>query len=277
MIYIKSEYKSLFAKFKSIDDFMRIEIDIVRNFKNRTTGRFEVKGQGFYIKKHFGCGLSAVIDEFSHIRKPHIGAKHELSALDKLKSLGIDTMSVVAFGQDGKFLPNQRSFLVTKELTNVQSLEEICRDWSIKPPSIKFKRTLIKQVASIAKKLHDNNINHRDFYICHFLLDISNGISEYESRKLKLFLIDLHRAQMRSKLPFRWRVKDIGSLYFSVLDIGIARNDIYCFIRVYAGKSLRKTFTQDKRFWKAVQKRAIKTYRRNFGKSPVLITGTNSQ
>jgi heptose I phosphotransferase len=276
MIYIKPEYKNLFAEFKSINDFLKIDINVVRDFKNRKTGRFEIEGQGFYIKKHFGCGLSAVIDELLHIRKPHIGASHERSALDKLESLGIDTMSVVAFGQEGKSLQSQRSFLVTKELTNVQSLENICRDWSVNPPSLKFKRALIEQVASIAKKLHDNGINHRDFYICHFLLDIAGGAAEYENCKPKLFLIDLHRAQIRRKLPFRWRVKDIGGLYFSVLDIDITRNDIYYFIRVYTGESLRKTFTQDKRLWEAVQKRAIKTYRKEFGKSPVLTTGTNS-
>jgi heptose I phosphotransferase len=276
MIYIRSEYKNLFADFKSVDDFLRIDIDIVRNFKNRITGHFEIGGQGFYIKKHFACGLAVVLDELSHIRKPHISAGHERAALDKLKALGIDTMSVVAFGQDGKSLSSQRSFLVTNELTNVQSLEDICRDWPVKPPPTKFKLALINRVASIAKKMHDNGMNHRDFYICHFLLDIAGGAAEYENRIPKLFLVDLHRAQIRPQLPFRWRVKDIGGLYFSALDIGITRNDIYRFIRIYTGKSIRETFKQDKRFWKAVRKRAIKTYRRDFSKSPVLIIGNNS-
>ena len=270
MIYIRSEYKSLFGDFKSVDDFLQIDVDIVRNFKNRITGYFEIGGKGFYIKKHFACGLAVVLDELSHIRKPHIGAGHERAALDKLKALGIDTMSVVAFGQDGKSLPSQRSFLVTNELTNVLSLEDICRNWPVKPPPMKFKRALINQVASIAKKIHDNGMNHRDFYICHFLLDIAGGVAEYENCIPKLFLIDLHRAQIRPKLPFRWRVKDIGSLYFSAMDIGITRNDIYRFIRIYTGKYIRETFKQDKRFWKAVRKRAIKTYRREFGKLPVL-------
>ncbi len=272
MISIKSKYKKLFADFKSIDDFLQIDIDIVRIFKNRTTGYFEISGHGFYIKKHSACGTAAILKELLHLRQPQIGAVHEKAALEKLKTIGIDTINVVAFGQDGKLLSRQRSFLVTKEQTNVLSLETICRDWPAKPPSVKFKFGLITQVASIAKKMHDAGMNHRDFYICHFLLDITGGAVEFENRTPRLFLIDLHRAQIRSKIPIRWRIKDIGGLYFSAMDIGLTRNDIYRFIRIYTGKSLRETFEQDKYFWKSVQNRAIRTYSREFDRTPKLIT-----
>ncbi len=270
MIFINSKYKNILSNFKSVDDFLRIDIDIVRNFKNRSTGRFEISGHGFYIKKHFPCGLKPILKDLLHFRKPQIGAAHEKKALEKLNTLGIDTMKVAAFGQEGKLPSKQRSFLVTDELKNVLSLENICQDWPVKPPSAKFKHGLITQVASISKKMHDAGMNHRDFYICHFLLDISGEPAEYLNSNPKLFLIDLHRAQIRPKLPARWRIKDIGGLYFSAMDIGLTRNDIYRFIRIYTGKPLHETFEQDKNFWKAVLKRAIKTYRREFGRSPIL-------
>ena len=104
MIYIHPDYSELLGRFHSIDDFLNIDIDIVRNFKNRKTGRFEINGKGFYIKKHFECGLGAVLDELFHLRKPHIGAGHECSVLNKLHTIGIETMTVVAFGQEGKRL-----------------------------------------------------------------------------------------------------------------------------------------------------------------------------
>lgn len=275
MIFIKTEYEKLFAGFKSVDDFLRIEIDIVRKFKNRTTGRFEISGQGFYIKKHFPCGITMTLTELLHFRKAQIGAAHEKAALEKLQAIGIDTMSIVAFGQDGNSPFNQKSFIVTRELVNVTSLEDICRNWPVKPPPPKFKHNLINHVALIAKKMHDNGMNHRDFYICHFLLDTTGGAAKYEKNVPKLLLIDLHRAQIRKILPFRWRVKDIGGLYFSAMDIGLNRNDLYRFIRTYTGKSLHETFREDYIFWKSVRKRAIKTYRKQFGKSPALITESN--
>ncbi|MHC4950381.1 MAG: lipopolysaccharide core heptose(I) kinase RfaP [Planctomycetota bacterium] len=270
MIYIHPDYSELFSSFRSIDDFLGIDIEIVRDFKNRKTGRFEIDGKGFYIKKHFECGLGAVLDELLHLRKPHMGAGHERLVLDRLHDVGIKTMQVAAFGQEGKTLPRQRSFLITEELTQVESLEDVCAKWPMRNPPAEFKKTLIRQVAEIAKNLHDNGLNHRDFYICHFLLDISNQEGEYDKQPPKLFLIDLHRAQQRSCVPFRWRVKDIGGLFFSALDIGLTRSDFFRFMCLYTGKSLRQTFQEDLRFWKAVKERAIKTYRKDFGKSPSL-------
>lgn len=266
MIYIYPDYSELFGSFRSIDDFLGIDIETVRDFKNRKTGRFEVDGKGFYIKKHFECGFAAVLDELLHLRKPHIGAGHERFVLDRLHDIGIKTMHVAAFGQEGKTLLKQRSFLVTDELTHVKSLEDICAEWPSKKPVFAFKKALIRQIAQIAKKLHHNGINHRDFYICHFLLDISN--CDYEKQPPTLFLIDLHRAQQRSHVPFRWRVKDIGGLFFSALDIGLTRSDYFRFMCLYTGKPLRQTLQEDLRFWKAVRDRAVKTYRRDFGKLP---------
>ncbi len=268
MIEICKDYKELFKQYHSVDDFLKIDIDTVRDFKNRKTGRFEIDGKGFYIKKHFACGHMAVLDELFHLRKPHIGAIHESHALDRLTEIDIDTMEVIAFGVEGNTLAGQRSFLVTKELTDIESLEDICGKWKASPPYVIFKRAILNRVAEIAAIIHQAGLNHRDFYICHFMLDIAG---EYLNRSPKLFLIDLHRAQQRKEVPFRWRVKDISGLYFSAMDIGLNRNDVFRFMKIYTGKSLKETLSEDKAFWRAVQNRAIRTYRRDFGKSPLLI------
>ncbi|MBN2375448.1 MAG: lipopolysaccharide core heptose(I) kinase RfaP [Sedimentisphaerales bacterium] len=273
MIYIHPDHSDLFSRFHTVDDFLKIDIDIVRDFKNRKTGRFEMGGRGFYIKKHFECGLGAVLDEFFHLRKPHIGAEHERIVLDKLHTLGIDTMQVAAFGREGKTLTHQRSFLVTEELTHVQSLEAVCGQWPTTPPPAAFKKALIGQIARIAKILHSNGLNHRDFYLCHFLLDTTDQTDNYQKNPPKLFLIDLHRAQQRSFVPLRWRIKDIGGLYFSAMDIGLTKTDLLRFMSLYAGKPLRQTLQEDKSFWQAVQQRALRTYRKEFEKLPTLTNG----
>ena len=268
MIDIYPDYTALFSGLRSIDDFLTIDFEIVRDFKNRKTGRFEMGGQGFYIKKHFECGWGAVLDELFHLRKPHIGAGHERAVLDKLHTLGIETMTVAAFGQEGKTLIGQRSFLVTEELVNIRSTAKVCAKWPTRPPTAAYKKALLKKIAAIAKKLHKNGINHRDFYLCHFLMDVSESAETGEKQSPKLFLVDLHRAQHRPAVPFRWRVKDIGGLYFSAMDIGLTRNDLFRFMQLYTGKTLRQTLRQDRRFWKAVRRRAVWTYRRDFGRNP---------
>lgn len=266
MIYIHPDHSTLFSQFHTVDDFLKIDIDIVRDFKNRKTGRFEMGGKGFYIKKHFDCGPAAVLDELFHLRKPHIGAEHERIVLDKLHTIGIETMQVAAFGQEGKTLASQRSFLVTEELTHVKSLEALCGQWPTTPPPAALKKSLIGLVARILKTLHNNGLNHRDCYLCHFLLDTTGKADDYQQRKQKLFLIDLHRAQQRSRVPLRWRVKDIGGLYFSAMDIGLTQSDLFHFMCLYTDKPLRQTLREDKRFWEAVQQRALKTYRKESAK-----------
>ncbi|MST95429.1 MAG: hypothetical protein EXS33_09230 [Pedosphaera sp.] len=42
---------------------------------------------------------------------------------------------------------------------------------------------------------------------------------------MELFVIDLHRAQLRDRVPARWLVKDLGGLLFSALDCGLTRRD----------------------------------------------------
>ena len=263
MIYIREDAQDLFKAFSTLDDFMQLEVNLVRDFKNRKTGHFKLGKKTFYIKKHFAAGLTAILSELFHLRKPHIGAAPEKSAIERITTLGLDTMKVVAFGQNNASIANQKSFLITEEITNTQSLEDICKHWPSNPPSESLKLSLIKKVANIAKTLHDNGMNHRDFYICHFLLDNSDAS--------KLYLIDLHRLQQRPTLPLRWRVKDIGGLYFSAMDIGLTRRDFLRFIRHYTGQSLRQNFSQNKRFWQNVHQRALTTYKKDFGRSPNLV------
>jgi heptose I phosphotransferase len=78
--------------------------------------------------------------------------------------------------------------------------------------------------------MHRAGVNHRDCYICHFLLHTDKPVSASE---LRLSLIDLHRAQIHPSLPLRWRNKDLAGLYFSALNIGLTRRDKLRFLKGY--------------------------------------------
>jgi heptose I phosphotransferase len=96
---------------------------------------------------------------------------------------------------------------------------------------------LIELLANVSKTMHDAGINHRDYYICHFLLEKETLATPAEP---DCYLIDLHRAQMRKTVPERWAVKDIVGLYFSAMDIGLSKRDCLRFMRIYSGKTLRQ-------------------------------------
>ncbi len=82
--------------------------------------------------------------------------------------------------------------------------------------------------------MHGGGVNHRDFYICHFLLHLP-----VDARAPRLSLIDLHRAQVRRSTPRRWRDKDLAALYFSALEIGLTQRDRLRFLKTYFARPLR--------------------------------------
>jgi heptose I phosphotransferase len=125
---------------------------------------------------------------------------------------------------------------VTEELAPTVSLEDYSLDWASHPPP-SLKRALIARVAETARRMHAAGVNHRDFYICHFLLHLDPPPT---AERLRLSLIDLHRAQVRPpEHARRWRDKDLAALYFSALDIGLTRRDLLRFLAAYFARPLR--------------------------------------
>src|SRR5262249_14357056 len=146
-----------------------------------------------------------------------------------------------------------RSFILMEELEDTISLEDLCKNWRQSPPAFTFKRKLLENVAHIAKTLHENGLNHRDFYLCHFLLKREHLRKEH----LTLYLIDLHRTQIRSNTPARWIMKDLAGLYFSCKEIGLTKRDLYRFLQAYRNKNLRDIFNAEKTFWQKVENRGM--------------------
>jgi heptose I phosphotransferase len=244
-------------RWQSVDPFWHVfhlQGTIYREQPGRKTLRFIEENEPYFVKCHFGVGWKEIFKNLLQGRLPILGAKNEFLAIERLKKFGF-VPEVVGYGWRGINPANQQSFLITKELSFTISLEDFCHDWPFCPSPLKLKWALIRKLADIARNIHEQGVNHRDFYLCHFLLDITGGSELLDPKELHIYLIDLHRAQLRKKVPWRWRVKDIAGLYFSAMDLGLTQHDLWRFIMTYnSGKPLR--------FWRAVRKRAIKLYRK---------------
>lgn len=252
-----------FEKIKAING------KVVRAKEGRKTQRFEIDGQGFYCKYHGGIGWKEIVKNLLQLKLPVVGASNEWLAINRLHKLNLDTLSAVAYGKQGINPARQESFLVTEELTGTLSLAVFAEQWPQTPPPFALKKALIEKVANIAGDIHRHGINHRDLYICHFLLDIAAGEQNINAEAVRLFLVDLHRAQIRSKVPDRWLVKDVGSIYFSAMDVGLTRRDIYRFIKAYTQQPLREALSEHTAFWQRVRQRATRLYIRDWKRPPV--------
>ncbi len=256
---IHAELENVFSKTDhSFERMMSLQGEVYRELEGRSTQRIAIGNQSYFIKKHQGVGWREIIKNLLQCRLPVISAKNEYIALKKLSEWNIPAPEIAAYGYQGVNPANLRSFIITKELPKHISLEDFCKHWSSCPPSFNFKKKLIKEMAAIARTLHTQGMNHRDFYICHFLLDVSNLINS----KIKLYLIDLHRAQLRKQTPPRWVIKDLAGLYFSSKEVGLTERDMLRFIIEYHNKPLKKVFNKELSFWLKVKKRGDKLYKR---------------
>lgn len=242
---------------------MALQGSCFRHQKGRMTQRLDLGAKSYFIKQHHGVGWKEIIKNILQGRWPVLGAKNEWQAIERLQQLDVPVPKLVAYGQKGWNPARLKSFVLMEELAPIISLESLCRDWKQNPPCFALKQKILAEVARIARTLHENGINHKDFYICHFLLDISAGLQALRNHDIRLFLIDLHRAQIRRLTPERWIIKDLGGLYFSSMDIGLTKRDIFRFMKIYRAKSLRKIVASETEntFWQKVKVRGQQLYR----------------
>ncbi len=265
------------AALNNVDDvfhyLMHLKGEVRKEMNGRRTLRFSLGDKHYYLKAHSGIGWREVFKNLLQLRWPVIGARNEWLAIQRLQDLGIHTMTLVGYGRQGLNPAAQRSFVITEELENTRSLEDVCAEWRIQKPAttdqIRLKRALVQRIATIARVLHQSGVNHRDFYLCHFLLEVSQGLPAIPSDMARLYVIDLHRVQLRRHTPRRWIIKDIAALYFSSMDIGLTRRDLYRFIAVYSDTSLRVALQDNTRYWNKIRSRARTLYRSFHGRDPL--------
>ena len=260
-IDLREPFAGLWSGRDVFAEVFALEGEVFRNVKNRRTFRIEAGGRGFFVKIHRGVGWREIFKNLFQFKLPVTGAGNEYRALTALKKLQIPTMEIAAFGERNFNPAGKESFLITEELTDVISLEELAQKEQI-PPELKCR--LIRALALSAGEMHRAGINHRDCYICHYLLKKDSA----DLHIPQLHVIDLHRAQIRKHLPFRYQVKDVAGLFFSSLDVPLSRRDVWRFIRLYSGRKLKNELTENKKFWQTVYRTALKLYCKEFKKLP---------
>ncbi|MGK0402777.1 lipopolysaccharide core heptose(I) kinase RfaP [Alcanivorax borkumensis] len=242
--------------------------EVFRAREGRRTLRFYGNGRSYFLKYHGGIGWKEIFKNLSQGKLPVLGAMDEVKAIDAVRAAGLDTMTVAAFGSKGMNPASVKSFVVTDDLVDTLSLEDVGEQWvSQGHTPVVFKRALIAKVGHIARTMHGAGINHRDFYLAHFLMPESDV--KQQNVDGPMYLIDLHRSQVRSTVPRRWQIKDLGGLYFSTARFGMTRRDLLRFVRAYTGLPLRQAL-DDFRLWEAVRREAEKIYRRYFEVEPEL-------
>ena len=261
-MFIDDELKDFFAESDVFEKAFAINGEVFRNVKNRKTMRFSHNGKNYFVKLHKGVGWKEIFKCLSMFKRPVLGAENEYMAIRLLEILEIPTMKCRAFAKRGTNPAKQESFIITDELQGKIPLEDFCRDWKTNPPPSSLKNRIIDTLAMTCAQMHFAGMNHRDCYICHFLLDEK---MLQEENKISLCVLDLHRAEIRARVPRRLQIKDVAGIFFSSMDAGLKKRDALRFIAVYS-----KYGHLDPKFWGDVLKTAVKLYRKEWNREPEL-------
>lgn len=263
MIFLSSPFKEAWKDKDPFEEIKKIEGAIYRQVLNRSTTRFEFAGQVFYIKFHTGSSLREILKNLVCLKLPVLGARNEYLAISKLHELNVNTMEVVAFGERGLSPFGRESFIITKELSPTIDLLAYCLQWRETPPSYQHKRAVIAEVADMLRRIHEGGVNHRDCYLVHFLVDLAVK----DPLRPRLFLIDLHRAQIRRRTPRRWRNKDLVELYYSSKRVGFSLKDYFYFLMKYKqSDSLRDILWEERYLISGLERKSERIERRSIRK-----------
>jgi len=235
----------------SFEELINLPSTVYRDVPGRKTFRFEHEGQAYFAKCHSGIGWREILKNLIQFKLPVISAKTEERAIERANNLGVKTPEVAGFSQQGFNPAKIKSFIITRELRDMPSLEETF-------PTVASERfAVIKNIAKISRNLHQGNMVHRDLYLCHFLRDEKD-----------LYLIDLHRAKFIRFRKQRWILNDLAKLYFSCMSMPFNQRDVLRFLKAYYEAPLRNILSERGNELGYISNRAETIYERDFGQKP---------
>ncbi len=223
---------------------MNLQGKAFRDVPGRKTMQIAIGDKSYFIKQHFGVGWGEIVKNLSTFKLPILSAMTEVKAIEKLDAIGIATTPLVAYGQRGCSPASMQSFVMTEDLGDILTLEDVGKAWLESAPDMGCRADVFKDIAQLASKLHAAGLCHRDFYLCHFILKKT----EFERGNLNLHLIDLHRVLQGQPSHGATVMKDMAGLYFSMLQIGLTAADFSVIKQHY--------LLQTDAFWAKVEERA---------------------
>lgn len=239
-LIINDTYRPLLAQNKLLDFntlmHYRNGTSVKQVRKERSTVKLmlnDTKGMvGAYLKRYHTPLITTVTDRLLHFSSPRT-ALDEWNTIRAFHRLGLPTMTHLAVGLPQFAGLQKNSFLLTREIEGIERLDHyLPRNFS--PPlhtgQIKEKRSLLKELAQLVKRLHHLGFNHRDLYLCHIL------VKKVTPHTWEIYFADLHRVDYRKKVRLRWKVKDLAALNYSADRNSITRTDRLRFIKYYLGE-----------------------------------------
>ncbi len=194
-------------------------------------------GLRLYLKRH-SEPLSWLHDAAGSLKPKNRKGEglEEFETYCDFRKRGLATAVPVAGGTK-KVSSTLRSFLITLDFSPLFSLEEIILK---QPDQLKTaaneqrRKNILAAIARYARHMHESGINQKDFNATHILMD------DLDSPVPAIVLFDLQHVDRKISSRFRWPVKALAELNFSLPESIFSEQD-----RIYLFHIYKKTTSLD--------------------------------
>jgi hypothetical protein len=235
----------------------------IKQKKDRYILRMEIidndKSRIFYLKRHNEV-RSGILEMFGVLCTER-GASPGMSEfinLCQFREHGIPTAVPVAAGERRTGFGRYESFLLTESFLPYICLEEIIINHPEKLQGAEGrvrKERLIKAIALLARKLHDQGFNHCDFNSTHVLVGPERGNGEFD-----LALFDLQRIDRKKWLRLKWFIKTMAHLSFTMTEPLFSDQDRLLLFQTYKDTSNLELIDRFQLIWIRKKMQKIKRH-----------------
>ncbi len=207
----------------------RIRLELCDNVGDKGAGCNQKEPRIYYLKRFHKPPFREQLRRMRESRITMSSAWREVHFIKVLTLLGIPAARSVAFGQKMKGFREVASFSMTEEIRgeSLEKLADLASNGDRAVPPWKERREIVRQLALVARRLHNHNLFHRDLYLCHvFLTHNADG-------GVVLHLLDLARMLANPACRRRWVVKDLAALDYSAPTPLVTRADRLRFLYHY--------------------------------------------
>ena len=182
-----------------------------------------------YLKRYRRPPIGLQLSQLIAHRRLGGPARAESDFIRRLGHIGIATMRGIAMGLQMRGALQEQSFFLTEEVPG-ESLEKLAQRCMTDPsaiPPARDRHEIIRQLALVARRLHEHDYFHRDLYLCHVFM------RRGDDGRIALRLIDLARMIERPLMRERWVTKDLAALDYSSPHPLVTRADRLRFLYYY--------------------------------------------